>query len=176
MSKSMPFAYHGKKVEKSGSLFPTYSALVRESNKKKLEADLLLTEENESINGDNSSMQSNSILSLKRKRLQASKFNLDKALKFATSPAEVPSGNAAPSGVFLTELDDEIRRLNHEEYMNSHRAMEGSGALIKDEEDLEYVTTLDRIARLKTVLNKLSIIQKEKDRTINALEKEVSRF
>jgi hypothetical protein len=67
-------------------------------------------------------------------------------------------------------VDDEIRRMNSEEYLKQHQI---DGALIKDEVDLEHETLLERIARMKTICNKLLIIERDKERTILELEKQI---
>eukprot|EP00981_Chlorochromonas_danica_P014262 scaffold7649_cov165-Ochromonas_danica.AAC.2 len=160
LSKSMPFAYHGKKALKSGSLFPSYNAFVREANKKKVEADLLYR--------DNSDTDSLSLRETGKKKRPLKKFNVDKALK------NMANGGDGTSTFFLTELDDEIRRISHEEYMESHRSEAvGVGGLIKDETDLELVALLDRISQMKSINNKLLIIQREKERSIDELENEI---
>ncbi len=98
----------------------------------------------------------------KKKKKTQTKFDVDEALK---------SGGAT---FFLTEIDDEIRRITSEEYLQSHRIERSGGSvLIKDEMDLEYDTLLDRIARMKTICNKLLIIQREKSKSINDLEHQV---
>lgn len=161
LSKSMPFAYHGKKALKSGSLFPSYNAFVREANKKKVEADLLYR--------DNSDTDSLSVRETGKKKRPLKKFNVDKALK------NMANGGDGTSTFFLTEVDDEIRRISHEEYIESHRSEAlGVGGLIKDETDLEVVALLDRISQMKSINNKLLIIQREKERNIEELENEVS--
>lgn len=163
LSKSIPFAYHGVKAMKSGSLFPSYNASVRESNRKKVEADLLSLD-----SADNESLHSHGHGSKKRKPM--GKFNLDSALKNLSGEA---SGAQQPSTFFLTELDDEIRRITQEEYLQSHRTDAAANSLIKDETDLEVVSFLDRISRMKAIYNKLLIIQREKERSIDELENDI---
>jgi len=47
------------------------------------------------------------------------------------------------------------------------------GAVIKDETDLELGACIDRISRMKTVCNKLTVIQNEKVRLIHNLHRQV---
>lgn len=145
---------------KSGSLFPTYSAFLKESNKKKLESDLF----DENYDSDSTSQRS---LVKNKKRKPLGKFDVEAALKASSNPGAAPR----ESTFLLTELDDEIRRMNGEEYLQSHR--NEMGGLIKDEMDLELDTVVDRISRMKSICNKLLIIQKEKERNILELEKNV---
>jgi hypothetical protein len=161
LSKSIPFAYHGQKIMKSGSLFPSYDAFVRESNRKKMEADLLMDANSSDYA---TAMRGGKLV----RRKPMGKFNLDQALKnMHTSQGE------GPSTFFLTELDDEIRRISHEEYLASHRPEDAPGGLVKDETDLELISLLDRISRMKAISNKLLIIHREKERNIEELENEV---
>lgn len=74
----------------------------------------------------------------------------------------------------LLELDDEIRRMNNDEYINKHKIERTGAAIIIDETGLEYEASLDRIARAKTIRNKLFIIRAEKIRLIRNLQNEVS--
>ena len=161
-TKNIPFSYHGVKAMKNGSLFPTYNAFLKESNKKKLESDLF------DENYDSDSTSQRSLVKTKKKK-PLGKFDVEAALKASANPSAAPR----ESTFLLTELDDEIRRMNGEEYLQSHRN-EMSGTLIKDEMDLEFDAVMDRISRMKSICNKLLIIQKEKERNILELEKSVS--
>jgi hypothetical protein len=147
---------------KSGSLFPTYNAFLKESNKKKLESDLF----DDHYDSDSTSQRS---LVKSKKRKPLGKFDVEAALKASANPSTAPR----ESTFLLTELDDEIRRMNGEEYLQSHRN-DMAGTLIKDETDLEFDAVTDRISRMKSICNKLLIIQKEKERNILELEKNVS--
>ena len=49
------------------------------------------------------------------------------------------------------------------------------GAVIKDETDLEMGACIDRISRMKTVCNKLTVIQNEKVRLIHNLHRQVKK-
>jgi hypothetical protein len=60
--------------------------------------------------------------------------------------------------------------MNNEEYLKQHQI---DGALIKAEVDLEHETLLERIARMKTICHKLLIIERDKERTILELEKQI---
>ncbi|RYH32333.1 hypothetical protein EON65_00710 [archaeon] len=160
LSKSIPFAYHGKRAMKSGSLFPSYNAAVKETNRKRADADMLF-DDPDAGNGKDGKFGKKKLLG---------KFNLDNALKNML----VAGSNAPQSSFFLTELDDEIRRISHDEYLHQHRTEAATNSLIKDETDLELVTLLDRISRMKSISNKLLIIQREKERSIEELENEVS--
>jgi hypothetical protein len=172
LNKNIPFAYHGVRATKMGSLFPSYHASIQEKNRKRMETDFLLLEEE---GGDKKGRKDlyQAKLDSKNKKKPLEKFDLDGALKKMTSQNGAGAGNSA-STFFLTELDDEIRRITGEEYLQSHRI--DHTELIKDELDLEYQTYLDRIARMKTIWNKLLIIQREKERIITEMEKEVSCF
>ncbi len=155
VSKSLPFAYHDSKTMKSRSLFPSYNASVRESNRKKVEADIFV-------------LDAPSDTKLNRKK-PLGKFNLDKALRDALG-GDVA---AAQPTFFLTELDDEICKLTHDEYLHSHVVDAAAGSLIKDEIDLEVVSLHNRVEHMKSISDKLLIVQKEKDRALDELENEV---
>lgn len=163
-TKNIPFSYHGQKIMKSKTLFPSYTAQLKETNQKKLDNDLMMNDEE---GNDHDSTSQRSIKSLKKKIKPLGRFDVDAALKASANPSA-----ARESTFFLTELDDEIRRMNSEEYLQSHRTE--SGTIIKDEVDLEHDTVMDRIDRMKSICNKLIIIQREKERAILELEKTVS--
>ncbi|KAJ1406116.1 hypothetical protein B484DRAFT_211846 [Ochromonadaceae sp. CCMP2298] len=74
----------------------------------------------------------------------------------------------------LVELDDEIRRMNNDDYMNKHKVNRIGAGVIVDENDLEYEASLDRMARMKTICNKLKIIHREKSRSIEQLAAQLS--
>jgi hypothetical protein len=167
-NKNIPFSYHGVKTMKTGSLFPSYSALIKEKNQKKVDAEILLKEEAQDETQSLGSMSKHSLSKVKKKGLN--KFNLGAALKQGLTANASPV-NFESSTFFLTEVDDEIKRMNSEEYLSKHQ-LDGS-ALIKDEVDLEYGTLLERIARMKTICNKLLIIEREKERNILELEKQI---
>lgn len=173
-TKNIPFSYHGVRATKMGSLFPSYHSFIREKNRQQVERDLLLNDNDDLPVGNPSPALRSLKEPAKKKKLE--KFDLDVALKRLTSAL----GNSANDGTgggetgntfFLTELDDEIRRITSEEYLQSHRV--DRGGLIKDELDLEHETYLDRISRMKTIWNKLLIIQREKERIITELENAV---
>jgi hypothetical protein len=44
----------------------------------------------------------------------------------------------------LVELDDEIRRMNNDEYMSKHKVNRIGAGVIVNEDDLEYEASLDR--------------------------------
>lgn len=159
-NRNIPFSYHAKKTLKSGSLFPSFSASLQEINRKKIESDLFLSD----AESDSTSLRSN----INKKKKKTEKFNLEAALRSGGAPSN-------DSTFFLTEVDDEIRRITSEEYLHSHRLDSSSStSIIRDELDLECNALLDRIARMKTIWNKLQIIQHEKEKMIVDLENTVS--
>lgn len=137
---------------KKGSLFPSFEQALREKNQKKMDTEVF----DDNVNEDGG------INTRKKRKKTQNKFDIEEALK---------SGGAT---FFLTEIDDEIRRITSEEYIQSHRLERSGGSLlIKDEMDLEFGTLLDRTALMKTICNKLLIIQREKQKSIVALEHQV---
>lgn len=171
-NKNIPFAYHGVKTMKTGSLFPSYSALLKEKNQKRLETEILLKDDGLNDNESSSQGSLSRMGGFSRSKMKPlGKFNLDAALKNGgVTASSNPNASSESNAFFLTEVDDEIRRMNSEEYLKSHQI---EGAFIKDEIDLEFETLQDRIARMKTICNKLLIIEREKERTILDLEKQV---
>eukprot|EP01034_Spumella_vulgaris_P021817 gene21817-27886_t len=157
-NKNIPFAYHGARINKSGSLFPSYDAAIRKENKKKLEGE---------YDEDGGSLEGEGSLTGRKKKRQPVKFNLADAL--AGNSKSTESG-----GFFLTELDSEITRMSNEEYVQSHRVERAGGGLIKDEVDLEFEASLERIARMKTIRNKLNILKREKITTIADLDNQIN--
>ena len=83
------------------------------------------------------------------------------------------NSNMPGSATFmLTQLDDEIKKASNEEYLLA-QAKTVSG-MVKDEVDLEFQVNQDRIARLKTICNKLDMIRKEKRRLIVDLKSQIA--
>jgi hypothetical protein len=179
LTKNIPFSYHGVRANKTGSLFPTYHTSIKESNRRQFDGD----DEGdvgggggtggggggERKKGKEEMTRSARMMkdSSKPKKKKLEKFNLEGALKKLTGN-NGNEGGMNGSTFFLTELDDEIRRLTNDEYLQSHRM--DRGGLIKDETDLEYESYLDRVARMKGIWNKLLIIEREKERIITELE------
>lgn len=109
-----------------------------------------------------------SINSRNAKKPKKIKFNVDEAL----------SGKVAPSAdnptFFLTELDEDIKKISNDEYLQHFsNTIPSGGHLIKDEIDLEYVAQIERISKIKNIQNKLDIVKKEKLRVIYDLERQV---
>jgi ATP-dependent Zn protease len=73
----------------------------------------------------------------------------------------------------LTELDDEIRRMNNDDYLNDHKVDRTGSTIIRNEDDLEFETLLDRVSKMKNILNKLDIIKREKNKNIEMLDNQV---
>jgi hypothetical protein len=179
-AKNIPYSYHGVRAMKTGSLFPSYSSFIKEQNRKQNQNDIFM-DDNEALEknkrvGSRKDLLSaldapSKVLKNTNKKKKTDKFDLDAALKKITHST---NGGNASSTFFLTELDDEIRRITSEEYLQSHRVERGG--LIQDEFDLEHESYLDRISRMKSIFNKLLIIQREKDRIITELENAVSCF
>ena len=171
-NKNIPYSYHGVRAMKTGSLFPSYHSFIKEKNKKQIESDFMMESDMDGLKKSKSKKggfgEDDQVFNTNKKKKKQEKFDLDAALKKITSSTN--DGNAA-STFFLTELDDEIRRITSEEYLQSHRVERGG--LIQDEFDLEYETYLDRISRMKSIWNKLLIIQREKERIITELENAV---
>jgi hypothetical protein len=138
---------------KAGSLFPSYEKSLLESNIKKQQ-----DQENDVNNG-------------KTKKHKVKKFDVEAAL--LQQLHQDPKASNSGSPFMLVDLDDEIRRMNNDEYISKHKVDRVGGAVIKDETDLEMGACLDRISRMKTVCNKLTVIQNEKLRLINNLHRQV---
>jgi hypothetical protein len=155
-NKNIPFAYHGKRAMKAGSLFPTYEKFLEESNKKRAHDQ----EEEAARNGG-----------VRHKKRAVKKFNVDVALHQQLH--KDPKGASGGSPFMLFELDDEIRRINNDEYISKHKVERIGGGIVKDENDLEFEANMDRVARMKTIRNKLTVIYNEKVRTIHELHRQV---
>lgn len=140
---------------KAGSLFPSYEKSIIESNKKRLQQ---LEEEAAQNNG-------------RHKKKKVKKFDVELALQQQLH--KDPKANASGSPFMLMELDDEIRRMNNDEYINKHKVESIGGAVVKDEIDLELHACMDRISRMKTICNKLTVIYNEKVRLIHTLHRQV---
>ncbi len=160
LTKSLPFAYHSVKSMKHKSLFASYDASIREKQKAKIIESL-------DIESTSSHMSSKS-----SKKSSVIKFNLEATLNGKLAPLPASDDSNQPT-FMLTQLDDEIRRLNNEEYMNHHSQKLSGNVVIHDEHDLEHETYVDRIARMKTIINKLHIIAHEKERFITSLANQV---
>jgi hypothetical protein len=150
-NKNIPFAYHGVRAMKHGTLFPTYEKFLSESNAKHLEE-----MEAEATIGKG-----------RRKKKKTKKFDVDAALQ-----AQLHQDKGSSDGFTVMDLDNEIRRMNNEDYINKHKAEHG-GAMIKDETDLEVAACVDRISRMKTICNKITVIYNEKVRQIKSLHNQV---
>lgn len=155
-NKNIPFAYHGVRAVKAGSLFPSYEKSLLEDNKRRLQQ---IEEEAAANNG-------------RTKKKKVKKFDVEQALQqqFHKDP-KASSGGGSP--FMLVELDDEIRRMNNEEYIKKHKVESIGGAVVRDEMDLEMHACLDRISRMKTICNKLTVIYNEKVRLIHTLHRQV---
>ena len=140
---------------KAGSLFPSYEKTLAESHAKRQ-----LELENETAQGRG-----------RHKKRPVKRFDVDEALQQQLH--NDPKNSSTTTPFMLVELDDEIRRINNDEYLNKHKTENIGGAIIKDENDLEYETMKDRIARIKTIRNKLTVIHNTKVRTIQTLYSQV---
>jgi hypothetical protein len=134
--------------------------MLKESNQKRKDDEFFLGEDLDSETSSTSHAQRGQREKHKKDK-KKSKFDVEAALKNREAT------------FMLTELDDEIHRMNGEEYLQAHRADSGL-SLIRDETDLELDAVQERIARMKNICNKLLIIQREKERSILELEKGVS--
>lgn len=172
VNQSIPFAYHANKTMRRQTLFPSYQQQIEEDNKKKMLSEFGWDDEG-SIDSQSKKHYKggklsggNSLLSTshpKQKKLEP--LNIQKAL--------ADSVGAGNNSFFLTELDDEIRKINNAEYIQSHTIDRTGGGLITNATDLELETEKDRISRLKMITNKLDIIAREKNRVIIDLQNQV---
>jgi len=147
----IPFAYHGVRSMKAGTLFPSYEKMLAEKN-------AIALKESEEYRG--------------KKKLPLVPFNVDVAI------TEYATGKVGPDSslpMLLIEVDDAIRGVNNDEYIDRHKSHRTSGGIIRDEVDLELEACVARISAMKNICNKLTIIQKEKKRIINGLKKEILR-
>ena len=140
---------------KAGSLFPSYERTLAESHAK------------HQLELENEAAQSRG----RHKKRPVKRFDVDEALQQQLH--NDPKNSSTTTPFMLVELDDEIRRINNDEYLNKHKTENIGGAIIKDENDLEYETMKDRIARIKTIRNKLTVIHNTKVRTIQTLYSQV---
>lgn len=154
-NKNIPFAYHGVRAMKAGSLFPTYEKFIAENNKQRIH-----DQEEEAARGGS-----------RHKRRAIRKFDVDVALQQQLH--KDPKGSTPAAPFMLVELDDEIRRMNNDEYITKHKVEQIGGGVVKDEIDLEMAANMDRVARMKTIRNKLMVIYNEKVRTIHELHRQV---
>ena len=152
LNASIPHSAHSVRSIKHGTLFPTYEANLKEAKRKQI--DEMLAENSKNNRG----------------RKKVKKFDIDAALTQSKS-----NGGAPTNPFFLTELDDEIRNLSNEEYIDKNRIVRTGAGVITDEMGLEYEANLDRISRMKSIRNKLSQIHREKKRTLVRLESDISR-
>eukprot|EP01038_Epipyxis_sp_PR26KG_P006095 gene6095-8399_t len=146
MNKNIPFSYHTNRAMKNGSLFATYEKQFRERKKHNLDSEFNALND---LSATSSSMKS----------------------KHSNYSSKL-SSKLKPLGSLLEldDLDDEISRINNEEYLKSHKIDRTGSVLIKNEDDLEYETVLERISRMKTIINKLDIVKREKNRIIADLD------
>lgn len=158
-TKTIPHAQHSIRSLKNGSLFPTYEAFLKEARQKKLEE-----VENEAM-----------LVGMKgrRKRKPMQPFDVEEAL----AQQHLRRGGKTDTNPFLQQqLDDEIRHLTNDEYIDRNRMDRIGAGVITDEVGLEYEATLERIARMKNIGNKLHQIEREKKKKIDELEREVNQL
>jgi hypothetical protein len=72
---------------------------------------------------------------------------------------------------FLTEIDAEIKRVNNEQSNYQTRNVS-----TKEDQEIEYEVLVSRIAALKTIRNKLEIVNREKIRYMEELVNQVKVY
>jgi hypothetical protein len=96
-----------------------------------------------------------------------------------------PHGTASPhnSNTFLTEIDDEMRKMSFDEFLQQqqqqqallHEQQEENKRFSKEFHAEQYRHLLERIAKMKSVWNKLDIVHRDKLRVLGEYENQVGQ-
>ena len=87
-----------------------------------------------------------------------------------------------PNNTFLTEVDEEIKHMSADEFIHQQEIQQlqlqeqkvQMKRNSKESQTLAYNHMLERIAKMKSIWNKLDIIHRDKSRTLSHFEHQVS--